>query len=125
MVNVAGAVISEGMKQGQACGTLAHNTCTLPHCERANDALRAVNGLASFITDDGVFTGPLRDVMPVWDRYRRDLKTFCGSDTNLNKTVIYGPPARMAEIRRVLDANDDWRHIRFDNIRERVSALRH
>jgi hypothetical protein len=116
VVNVRGAKISEGMKQGQACGTFAHNTCTLPHCERANDALRRVGGFANFVTDDGVFSGPLRHVLAVWDRYRRDVKTYCNSDTNLDKSVITGPPGRMIEIRQVLDANDDWRHVRFDTV---------
>jgi hypothetical protein len=123
VVNVAGATINEGMKQGQASGTFAHNTCTLPHCERANADLRAAGGLASFITDDGVFTGPLRHVLRVWDRYRRDVKTFCGSDTNLDKTVIYAQTNRMAEVRAVLDANPDWRHVRFDSTQ--VSGREH
>jgi hypothetical protein len=114
VINVSGAKISEGMKQGQACGSFAHNTCTLPHCERANNDLRQVGGFANFVTDDGALSGPLGHVLRVWDRYRRDVKLYCGADTNLDKSVIYADPDRMDEIRVVLDANEDWKHVRFD-----------
>jgi hypothetical protein len=78
--------------------------------------MRAAGGLANFITDDGIFTGPLGVALACSDTHRIGIKEFCNLDNNLDKTVLFGPHDRMDEIRELLDSKPEWAHIRFDSV---------
>jgi hypothetical protein len=116
VANVSGAVIGSGFKQGAPPASIGHCAATLPHCQRANTDLRAAGGMANFITDDGVFTGPLGAVLRVWAVYKAGIKKHCGLDTNIPKCVLFGPGDRMDEIRLLLDSNPVWKDVRFDSV---------
>ena len=77
------------MTQGDPEATPFYCVTWHKYVREAESALKAVGGVARFLSDDGYLVGPPREVFQIFTTFREDLRVNCGLNMNLSKCEVF------------------------------------
>jgi len=79
----------EGVTQGDPEATPFYCVTWHKYVREAESTLKAVGGVARFLSDDGYLVGPAKEVFQTFSTFREQLREHCGLNLNLQKCETY------------------------------------